>query len=128
MSNANGEYGIKHDASSIMELELIDGRFLNKLGEECVAESSHLFPFLKSSDLANGRTATNRFVVVPQFRTNEDTLRLKDTAPKLWASRRPPDLLWNEKELDLQKSSQVLNFRCRALHLCALESRSSWFV
>ena len=96
--------GIKHDAASIMELELMNGRFLNKLGEECVAESAHLFPFLKSSDLANGRTATNRFVVVPQFRTNENTLRLKDTAPKLWAY-----LEDHKTYFDMRKSSIYRN-------------------
>ncbi len=48
--------GVKHDCASVMELWLDEQNVLrNKLGERANFESDYLFPFLKCSDLANGK-------------------------------------------------------------------------
>jgi len=45
--------GIKHDNSSIMELEKLNGHFVNNLSEEVKLEEDLVYGFLKSSDLKN---------------------------------------------------------------------------
>jgi hypothetical protein len=77
--------GVKHDCSSVMELWRGDRNFLeNKLGEEVELESDYLFPLLKCSDLANGRTEPKRFVLVTQTRVGEDTSEIAVKAPHTW--------------------------------------------
>ena len=49
--------GVKHDCASVMELRSAKaGHFENKLGEVVELEPQNLFPLLKCTDLANGRT------------------------------------------------------------------------
>lgn len=75
--------GIKHDASSVMELKLIDGHYFNNLGEAADIESTFVYPMLKSSDLAND-TVPHRFMLVPQRYIGEDTKKIASLAPKTW--------------------------------------------
>jgi hypothetical protein len=77
--------GVKHDCASVMELRRTQGNaLLNKLGEDVRIESDYLFPLLKCSDLANGRVAPSRLVLVTQRRTGEDTNIISKTAPRTW--------------------------------------------
>lgn len=77
--------GIKHDAASIMELKVAGDRFINGLNQEVDIEEEHLFPLLKSSDLANNRLEPLRYMIVPQMKVGENTNILAEKAPKLWA-------------------------------------------
>jgi hypothetical protein len=77
--------GVKHDCSRVMELEKIDGKLTNGLGELVQIEEEIVFPLLKSSDVANGSTLARRMVIVPQHVIGEDTADLKRRAPKAWA-------------------------------------------
>ena len=77
--------GVKHDCASVMELlRGEDGALHNKLGERVCIEPDYLFPLLKCSDLANGRTEPRRFVVVTQRRVGEDTDAIAAKAPRTW--------------------------------------------
>ena len=77
--------GVKHDCSSIMELRREEEDALrNKLGERVELESEFLFPLLKCSDLSNGRTEPERFVLVTQRRVGEDTSGIAAKAPRTW--------------------------------------------
>ncbi len=77
--------GVKHDCSSVMELWRNGGTtFHNKLDEEIDLEPDFLFPLLKCSDLANGRTKPERFVLVTQTRVGEDTSEILKKAPRTW--------------------------------------------
>jgi hypothetical protein len=115
--------GIKHDASSVMELDRRAGKYFNKLGQECQAETIHIFPFLKSSDVANGRVVPVRFVLVPQFRTTDDTSLLAHSAPHLW------QYLESSKEyLDCRKSSIYRNRPKYAIFGVGDYSFSPWKV
>jgi hypothetical protein len=78
--------GVKHDCSSIMELRRGDGSILcNKLGEQLELEPDYVFPLLKCSDLANGRTEPKRYVLVTQTRVGEDTSGIAVKAPRTWS-------------------------------------------
>jgi len=75
--------GIKHDASKVFELRLVDNKLINGLGEYVDIEPDMLFPLLKSSDLA-ARRAPQRWLIVPQKTIGEDTSHLQIDAPKTW--------------------------------------------
>ena len=78
--------GIKHDCAKIMDLTRgQDGGLLNGLGERVEVEDVHLFPMLKSSDVANGRNRSDRVMVVPQRKIGEDTSLIRIEAPRTWA-------------------------------------------
>jgi len=77
--------GVKHDCASVMELQPdVHGVLHNKLGERVVIEPEYLYPLLKCSDLANGRSVPERMVVVTQKRVGEDTSRIASQAPCAW--------------------------------------------
>ncbi|BBD62846.1 type II restriction enzyme NspV homolog (plasmid) [Nostoc sp. HK-01] len=77
--------GIKHDCSDIMELYKINDNYINGLGEIVDIEETFIFPLLKGSDVAQGRTqATNRYVLVTQRFIGESTESIKNVAPKTW--------------------------------------------
>jgi len=78
--------GLKHDAASVMELNGDTEIMRNRLGEIADLESNYVFPLLKGTALFKGEIRAPRlFVIVPQQQLGEETRRLQQTAPKLWA-------------------------------------------
>ena len=78
--------GVKHDCAAIMELyPLGNGRYSNGLGEQLQLEPDYIFPFLKCSDLANGRTVPTRAVIITQRFVGDDTASIAERAPRTWA-------------------------------------------
>jgi tRNA1(Val) A37 N6-methylase TrmN6 len=97
--------GIKHDCSSVFEFIKQDNVLLNGNGEVVDLEQDFLFPFLKSSDLANGKIARgDRFVLVTQKGVGQETNHIEKKAPKLWAY-----LSKHKVALDSRKSSIYKN-------------------
>lgn len=93
--------GVKHDCSKVMELEEVDGGYINGYGEKVDLEDTYIYPLLKSSDIGNGRVNSYRkVVIVTQKNVGEDTLEIKKIAPKTWDY-----LIQHEKYLDSRKSS-----------------------
>lgn len=77
--------GVKHDAASVMELNVEpDGRLCNKLGELVDVEPEWVYPLLKGSSVFHGRPVLQA-VLVPQTHPSDDTSHLAERAPKLWA-------------------------------------------
>ncbi|MEI6066442.1 MAG: hypothetical protein WCP96_03830 [Methylococcaceae bacterium] len=77
--------GIKHDCSKVMELERTDNGFKNGVGEYVDLEDDYIYPLLKSSDIANGRTEFYRKVVlITQKSVGEDTSVIQTRAPLTW--------------------------------------------
>lgn len=76
--------GIKHDLARVMELVLEDGGLKNGLGERVELEPDCVFPLCKGSDLARGRDAGRRFVLVTQQKIGEDTRPIRERAPATW--------------------------------------------
>lgn len=75
--------GIKHDLSSIMELERVNGHFVNGRHEEIKLEEDLVFGVLKSSDLK--QTVINqarRFTIITQKKVGQDTSFIKQKYPK----------------------------------------------
>jgi hypothetical protein len=76
--------GIKHDCSKVMELRREANKYRNGFGALAELEDVHLYPLLKSSDLANGGRENRRWLIVPQKRVGEATGEMKERAPKTW--------------------------------------------
>jgi len=77
--------GIKHDCAKVMELALSAGSMRNGLGDVVEVEDTHVFPLVKSSDIAGSRQEPReRFVIVPQRTVGEDTMKIRSAAPRTW--------------------------------------------
>jgi len=93
--------GIKHDCSNVMELEEVDGGYINGFGEKVDIEDTYIYPLLKSSDVGNGRVNSYRkVVIVTQKKVGEDTSEIIKFSPKTWGY-----LNRHEEYLDSRKSS-----------------------
>lgn len=95
--------GIKHDASSVMELERTANGYINKQNEVVDIEDTFLYPMLKSSDLAN-KTQPHRFMLVPQRYIGEETKHILSLAPKTWAY-----LMRHKADFDKRRSTIYQN-------------------
>ena len=97
--------GIKHDCARVMEFTSTDsGRRCNGLGEEVELEPAVVFPLLKSSDIANGRSQARRFVLVCQQAISQDPAAIAKNAPAAWNY-----LLAHAESLAARKSSVYRN-------------------
>jgi hypothetical protein len=77
--------GIKHDLSSIMELEKINGHYINGQNEEISLEKDLIFGLLKSSDLKKQVINSSRkFTIVTQRRVGQETFSIKEKFPKTY--------------------------------------------
>lgn len=76
--------GMKHDASSVMELKQHDGVLVNGYGDVVDIEVEVVYPLLKGSRVGSGKGWDNRFVIVTQERVGEDTSYIETKYPKAW--------------------------------------------
>ncbi|KKX56311.1 hypothetical protein X546_05300 [Brevibacillus borstelensis cifa_chp40] len=94
--------GIKHDCSSVMELNSAEGKLTNKLKEVVEIEDTLVFDLLKSSDLKTSviSESPRKKVIVTQKSIGEDTSYIECEFPNTWK------YLTNHKALfDARKSS-----------------------
>ena len=93
--------GIKHDLSSIMELEKVNGHFVNGLHQEITLEEDLVFGLLKSSDLKQPVIdKTRKYTIITQKKVGQDTSFIKREFPNTY------DYLYkNKPQFDLRKSS-----------------------
>ena len=93
--------GVKHDCSSILELERIkDGLYLNKLGNEVELEDKYIFPLIKASTLMNNKRLSGKFLLLPHKSYSLDLGQLRKSYPKTATY-----LELNKKYFDRRKSS-----------------------
>ncbi|HEX6984976.1 MAG TPA: hypothetical protein VF170_06345 [Planctomycetaceae bacterium] len=77
--------GVKHDCAGVMELKAHDGRLTNGLGETVELEEELVFPLLKGSDIAKGRTDTpSRRMLITQRSPADETASIERNAPLSW--------------------------------------------
>lgn len=75
--------GLKHDCSSIMELDKVNGHYVNGLNEEIKLENDLVYGILKSSDLKNTViNQTRKYTIVTQKKVGQDTKYIKSEFPK----------------------------------------------
>lgn len=77
--------GIKHDCSKIMELNLKDGKLINKQKTVVDIERDLVFPLVKSSAFKKPiLTDFTKFVIVTQTRPRQDTTYIQYSYPQTW--------------------------------------------
>lgn len=92
--------GVKHDCAEVMELKVINGSLVNGRGAAVDIENTFLYPLLKGSDIANGRTcSTDRYLLLTQKKPGDDTRGIREFAPKTWSY-----LEAHAEQLDFRKS------------------------
>jgi hypothetical protein len=97
--------GIKHDCSKVMEFTKEGSRFRNGLGECVELESTYLYPMLKSSELAGGRTdCPRRWMLVPQRSVGDDTSGIESKAPLTWSYLKSHDGLLGKRGSSIYKN------------------------
>lgn len=97
--------GLKHDCSAIMELDKVNGHYVNGINEKVNLEDELVYGFLKSSDLKN--TVINRsrkFTIVTQKKVGQETTYIKSSYPKIYQY-----LSEHRKSFDSRKSSIYKN-------------------
>ncbi len=74
--------GLKHDCSKIMELEQVNGHYINKLKQEVELEKDLLYGLLKSSDLKKKESKTYRkTTIVTQKKIGQETKYIERNFP-----------------------------------------------
>ncbi len=77
--------GLKHDCSAIMELDKVNGYYVNGLHEEITLEDSLVYGFLKSSDLKNTVIGqTRKYTIVTQKKIGQETAYIKNEYPEAY--------------------------------------------
>jgi len=93
--------GLKHDCSSIMELDKVNGHYVNGLNEKLKLEDDLVYGLLKSSDLKNTVISqTRKFTIVTQRRVGQETKYIKYDYPKTYQY-----LSEHQSNFDARKSS-----------------------
>ncbi|MCP9753248.1 hypothetical protein [Ferruginibacter sp. HRS2-29] len=93
--------GLKHDCSTIMEFDKVNGHYLNSLNEETELESDLVYGILKSSDLKNSIVKKSRkYTIVTQRKVGQETSYIRSAYPKTYQY-----LLNHQSSFDARKSS-----------------------
>jgi len=93
--------GLKHDCSTVMELDKVNGSYVNGLNEEVKLEDGLVFGILKSSDLKNTViNQTRKFTIVTQKKVGQETKYIKTEYPKTYQY-----LTKHQANFDARKSS-----------------------
>lgn len=93
--------GLKHDCSTIMELDKVNGHYVNGLNEEVKLEDGLVYGILKSSDLKNTViNQTRKFTIVTQNKVGQETKYIKTEYPKTYQY-----LIQHQANFDSRKSS-----------------------
>lgn len=77
--------GVKHDCARVVELREAAGQYTNGLGQVVEIESTLVYPMLKGSQVAHGRTrALHRHMIVTQTTPQDDTSSIRLRSPRTW--------------------------------------------
>ncbi|MBX2890716.1 MAG: hypothetical protein KF734_07295 [Saprospiraceae bacterium] len=78
--------GLKHDCSEVMELERLNGHFVNRNEQSIQLENDLVYGILKSSDLKGGVVSTARkFTIVTQRSVGQDTAYIQSLFPQTYS-------------------------------------------
>jgi len=100
--------GIKHDCSKVMELSPAGTNcYRNGFGEICTLNLGiFVYPLVKSSDIKSVEiTKTRKYVIVPQKKVNDDTLKIKEIDADVWEYLLKHEVLLNSRQSVIYKKS-----------------------
>lgn len=97
--------GVKHDCSRVMELQKVNGYYINALGEDVRLENDLIYGLLKSSDLkVNETNKFRKFTIITQKQIGQDTNYIRKKHPLTYKY-----LLMHKSYFDKRKSSIYKN-------------------
>ncbi|MDV3751880.1 hypothetical protein [Elizabethkingia anophelis] len=97
--------GIKHDCSSIMELDMVNNHFYNKLKEEIELEAELIYGILKSSDLKNTIiNNTRKYTIITQKKVGQSTDYIKYDFPKTYKYLNGHQDIFNSRKSSIYKN------------------------
>lgn len=74
--------GVKHDCSKVMEIEQVDGHYINGLGNKINLEEKLVYGLLKSSDLKERKTNVFRkLTIITQAKIGQETKHIQHDLP-----------------------------------------------
>lgn len=77
--------GVKHDCSKILELEIVNGKYINGFNEEITLEDDLIFGLVKSSDIQSPLIAIPRkYIILTQKKIGEDTGYIAENFPNIF--------------------------------------------
>lgn len=98
--------GVKHDCSKVMELDLKNGKLINKQKNIVDIESELVFPLIKSSAYKKPiLTEFTKYVIVTQIRPKQNTAYIQDLYPKTWVYLNNNIAFFNNRKSVIYKSS-----------------------
>lgn len=78
--------GIKHDCSSVMELERTEPYYINKLNEKVILENELIYGLHKSSDLKSLIIKkAQKYTIITQKKVGDDTSYIKEQYPNIYS-------------------------------------------
>lgn len=96
--------GIKHDLSSVMELERVNGQYVNGKQEEITLEEDLIYGLLKSSDLKQEIiNQPRKFTIITQKKIGQNTAFIKQMFPKTF------QYLQSHKQYFNKRKSSIYN-------------------
>lgn len=102
--------GMKHDCSSIMELDKVNGHYINGLKEVTELEEDLVFGILKSSDLKNTVIQNSRkYTIVTQKKIGQDTFYIKSAFPKTYHYLDAHQNYFNERKSSIYKNKPLFS-------------------
>ena len=93
--------GVKHDASKVMEFDLVDEVLINGLSELSDIPFDYLYPMYKSSHIAKTNIGLpTKYMLITQQKIGDNTKNIEKISPKTWIY-----LENHSTKLDARKSS-----------------------
>jgi len=102
--------GIKHDCSTIMELDKVNGHYLNGLNEEIKLENDLVYGILKSSDLKNIVISEPRkYTIVTQKKIGQETSYIKYDYPETYKYLSKHQDIFNSRKSSIYKNKPLFS-------------------
>ena len=97
--------GVKHDASKVMEFDVIGNKFRNGYSEEIELPMDYLYPMYKSSQISKENISPpNKYMLITQKKTGDYTKYIEELSFVTWEY-----LITHSEKLDSRKSSIYKN-------------------
>jgi hypothetical protein len=100
--------GIKHDCSKILELDIMNNKYVNGFNEKLTLEDELIFGLVKSSDIQSPLIATPRkYIILTQKKIGEDTGYLAEKFPNIYRYLTENIRFFSERKSNIYKGNPL---------------------
>ena len=102
--------GVKHDCSSIMELDKVNGHFINGFNQKVKLEDDLVYGLLKSSDLKNiVINESRKYTIVTQKKVGQETSYIKYNYPETYKYLSEHQGIFNSRKSSIYKNKPLFS-------------------